>query len=96
MNTSDALPSRQQKPWRAWKSEPAHEASRQGPSHICLAQTRYLGTIGVMLVSAGRCGRVSGTVARQLDPGYSVRWTVSMIFLGVVVGGVNVYLFVRE
>jgi ATP synthase protein I len=28
--------------------------------------------------------------------GYSIRWTVSLILLGVFVGAVNVYLFIRE
>ena len=28
--------------------------------------------------------------------GYSMRWTLSMIFLGLVVGAINVYLYVRE
>jgi ATP synthase protein I len=38
-------------------------------------------------------------LGRWLDsrlPGYQVYWTVSMIFLGVVIGAVNVYLLIRE
>ena len=31
-----------------------------------------------------------------LVEGYSVRWTVSLILLGVFIGGLNVYLFIRE
>ena len=32
----------------------------------------------------------------SLAAGYSVRWTVSLLLLGVVVGALNVYLFIRE
>jgi ATP synthase protein I len=28
--------------------------------------------------------------------GYSMRWTLSLLFLGIIVGMVNVYLLVRE
>ena len=28
--------------------------------------------------------------------GYSVRWTLSLIVLGVIVGAVNVYLYIKE
>jgi len=28
--------------------------------------------------------------------GYSMRWTLSLIFLGIVIGAINVYYFVRE
>jgi len=31
-----------------------------------------------------------------LFAGYSIRFTVSLIVLGVAIGAVNVYLFVRE
>jgi len=32
----------------------------------------------------------------NLAEGYSVRWTLSMIILGVFIGAVNVYLFIKE
>jgi ATP synthase protein I len=28
--------------------------------------------------------------------GYSVRWTTSLIILGVMIGGMNVYLYIKE
>jgi ATP synthase protein I len=61
-----------------------------------LAQTRFLGTIGILLVLPIVAGAYLGLWLDSLAPGYSVRWTTSLIFLGVVVGGVNVYLFIRE
>jgi ATP synthase protein I len=61
-----------------------------------LAQTRYLGTIGILLVLPVIVGAYLGQWLDSIEPGYSVRWTVSLIFLGVVSGGVSVYLFIRD
>jgi ATP synthase protein I len=31
-----------------------------------------------------------------LAPGYSIRWTLSLLFLGLVIGGFNVYFLIRS
>ena len=59
-------------------------------------ETVYLGTIGVLFVAPVIGGAYLG---RWLDDrllGYSIHWTLSAILLGVLVGSVNVYLFIRE
>jgi ATP synthase protein I len=61
-----------------------------------LSQSVYMGTIAGLFVLPVVGGAYLGNWLDGLSAGYSVRWTVGMIFLGVVVGGVNVYLFVRE
>jgi ATP synthase protein I len=61
-----------------------------------LGQIVYLGTLGIMFVLPVIGGAYLGQWLDSLSTGYEVHWTVSMILLGVVVGGVNVYLFVRE
>ena len=61
-----------------------------------LGQTVYLGTLGLMFVLPVIGGAYLGQWLDTLSAGYEVHWTVSMIVLGVVVGGVNVYLFLRE
>ncbi len=61
-----------------------------------LSQSVYMGTIAGLFVLPVVGGAYLGNWLDGLSEGYSVRWTVGMIFLGVVVGGVNVYLFVRE
>lgn len=76
------------------QTERLKQAARDRPT--LLAQTRYLGTIGVLLVLPVIVGAYLGQWLDGLQPGYSVRWTVSLIVLGVFVGGLNVYLFVRE
>ena len=61
-----------------------------------LAQTTYIGTLGLLFVLPVVAGAYLGRWLDSMLAGYSLRWTLSMIFLGLVVGGVNVYLYVKE
>jgi len=70
------------------------QAERDRPT--LLAQTTYIGTLGLLFVLPVVAGAYLGRWLDGLMAGYSLRWTLSMIFLGLVVGGVNVYLYVRE
>lgn len=61
-----------------------------------LAQTAYVGVLGLLFVLPVIGGAYLGRWLDSLFEGYSMRWTLSLICLGVVVGAVNVYFFVRE
>jgi ATP synthase protein I len=61
-----------------------------------LRQTVYLGTLGLLLVVPVIVGAYVGRWLDGLVPGYSMRWTLSLIVLGVGIGALNVYLNVRE
>lgn len=61
-----------------------------------LAQTIYLGTLGLLFVLPVIGGAYLGKWLDSLAAGYSIRWTMSLILLGVFIGAVNVYLFIRE
>lgn len=61
-----------------------------------LAQTVYIGTLGLLFVLPVVAGAYLGHWLDSLLQGYSMRWTLSLILLGVAVGALNVYLFVRE
>lgn len=61
-----------------------------------LGQTVYLGTLGILLVLPVVAGAYLGLWLDSLSEEFEVRWTVSLIVVGVVVGGINVYLFLRE
>ena len=61
-----------------------------------LGQTIYLGTLGLMFVLPVVGGAYLGQWLDSLTAAYEVHWTVSLIVLGVVVGAVNVFLFLRE
>jgi ATP synthase protein I len=61
-----------------------------------LGQTVYLGTLGLLFVLPVIGGAYLGQWLDSLLAGYSVRWTLSLILLGVFMGALNVYLFIRE
>ena len=61
-----------------------------------IAQTVYLGTLGLLLVLPAVGGAYLGHWLDGLTAGYSIRWTISLIVLGVAIGALNVYLFVRD
>jgi ATP synthase protein I len=61
-----------------------------------LRQTVYLGTLGLLFVVPVIVGAYVGRWLDGLSAGYSMRWTLSLIVLGVSVGAVSVYLNVKE
>ena len=61
-----------------------------------LANTIYLGTLGVIFVLPVVVGAYLGNWLDNRMKGYSFSWTVTLIVLGVFVGAIDVYLFVRE
>ncbi|SHE57711.1 ATP synthase protein I [Microbulbifer donghaiensis] len=70
------------------------QAERDRPTLI--AQTIYIGTLGLVFVLPVIGGAYLGHWLDSLIEGYSTRWTLSLIVAGVVVGGINVYLLIRE
>jgi ATP synthase protein I len=61
-----------------------------------VGQTIYIGTLGLLFVLPVVGGAYLGYWIDSLMDGYSVRWTISLILLGVMVGAVNVYLLIKE
>lgn len=69
-------------------------ADRERPT--LMAQTAFLGVLALLLVIPLVLGAYLGHWLDSLREGYSVRWTVSLILVGLGVGIVNVYWFIRE
>lgn len=61
-----------------------------------LAQTVFLGTLALLFVLPVVGGAYLGHWLDSQLAGYSYRWTVSLLITGVMVGGVNVYLYIRR
>jgi ATP synthase protein I len=61
-----------------------------------LAQTVYIGTLGLVMVLPIIGGAYLGHWLDSLMIGYSMRWTLSLIFTGVVVGFFNVYFLIKD
>lgn len=64
--------------------------------HTLMAQTVFLGTLGLVFVLPVIAGAYLGSWIDGMLEGYSMRWTLSLMFLGIVIGAFNVYLLVRE
>ena len=52
--------------------------------------------LGLLFVLPVIGGAYLGQWLDSLAPEYSTRWTLSLILLGIMVGALNVYLFIRE
>jgi ATP synthase protein I len=70
------------------------KAERERPTLI--GQTVYIGTLGLLFVLPVVGGAYLGHWLDSLAAGYSIRWTMSLILLGVMIGILNVYFFIRE
>ena len=64
------------------------QARRDRPS--LLAQTVYMGTLAVLFVLPVVIGAYVGNWLDDMAKGYSFRWTIGLIFFGLVVGVINV------
>ncbi len=69
-------------------------AERDRPT--LLAQTVYLGSVGLMFILPVVAGAYLGHWLDGKLAGYSMRWTLSLLFAGIVIGGFNVYWLIRS
>lgn len=71
-----------------------NQAQKEKPT--LLAQTVFLGTLALMFVLPVAGGIYLGRwIDTQMD-GYSYRWSISLLLSGVLIGAVNVYLYIRK
>lgn len=61
-----------------------------------LAQSVFMGTLALLFVLPLIIGAYLGNWLDGMAQGYSVRWTLGLIFVGLGIGVVNVYMFIRE
>ena len=61
-----------------------------------LAQSVFMGTLALLFVLPVIIGAYLGNWLDGMAPGYSIHWTLGLIFAGLGIGVVNVYMFIRE
>ena len=61
-----------------------------------MGQTIYIGTLGLVLILPIIGGAYLGLWLDGLASNYSTFWTISLILLGVIIGMVNVYYFIKD
>lgn len=71
-----------------WKKASEHQ-------HF-LAQLGLLGTLGLLFVIPVVAGAYLGSWLDTRLEGFSTSWTVSLIVVGVFVGALNVYFYIRD
>jgi ATP synthase protein I len=69
------------------------KADRDRPT--LLAQTVFLGTLALLFVLPVVGGAYLGHWIDTLQSGFSYRWTMSGLVGGLLVGGINVYAYIR-
>lgn len=83
-----------------WRRDVARDTRRLAAAErgrrSLLAQTVFLGALSVLFLSPLIGGAYLGRWLDGLHEGYSVRWTVNLILLGLALGVLNVYLFIRR
>lgn len=70
------------------------QAEKERPT--LLAQTVFLGTLALLFVLPVVGGAYLGHWIDSLQAGYSYRWTVSLLVVGLIVGAMNVYLYIQK
>lgn len=70
------------------------KAERERPT--LLAQTVFLGTLGLVFVLPVVAGAFLGLWLDERLPGYSTRWTFSLLCFGLMVGGFGVYRLLKS
>ena len=61
-----------------------------------LAQSIFMGTLSLLFVLPVIVGAYLGNWLDDKTGGYSIQWTIGLIIAGLIMGIVNVYLYVRE
>ena len=70
------------------------QAEKERPT--LLAQTVFLGTLALLFVLPVVGGAYLGHWIDSLQTGYSYRWTMSLLLAGLIVGAMNVYLYIQR
>ena len=61
-----------------------------------MAQSVFMGTLTLLFVLPVIFGAYIGNWLDDKAQGYSIRWTIGLIFVGLAIGVVNVYFYVKE
>lgn len=67
----------------------------RSPARFIFGVALYGGTLGLLFVVPIVAGAYLGRWIDSLIVGYSVRWTISLILLGIAIGTYNVIYFLK-
>ena len=61
-----------------------------------MGYTVVLGTVAVLFIAPVVAGAYLGQWLDEHSPGFSARWTVSLILIGIATGAYNVYRYIKD
>ena len=67
----------------------------QREKHSVLVYASFLGVLGLVFVLPVVGGAYLGHWLDGFSKVYTIRWTLSLMFLGIIVGAMNVYFLMR-
>lgn len=83
-----------------WRRDVARDSERlkraEKAKRSMLAQSVFLGSLSVLFVVPLLAGAYLGEWLDSRGEGYTVRWTMNLIILGLALGVCNVVFFIRK
>lgn len=83
-----------------WRKDVARDTERlktaERSRRSLLAHTVFLGSLSVLFIVPLLAGAYLGRWLDSQGDGYTVRWTMNLIILGLALGIFNVYFFIRK
>lgn len=95
MKTESKEESQQKKLQKTVKQEAQRIKQAEKHKHSLLIYSSLAGVLGVVLVLPIVGGAYLGRWLDSLSSGFNISWTISLIFVGVIVGAVNVYYLIQ-
>ena len=95
-NTPGDMRSRQQELQKSVQKQVRRMKQAEKDRPTLLQQSIYLGTLGFMFVLPVIAGAYLGLWLDGRSEHYEWHWTICLLLLGLFVGAVNVFLFVRK
>lgn len=71
-------------------------ARAEREKHSILGYTAMLGTLAVLFIAPVVAGAYLGRWLDEHSAGFTARWTVSLILIGIAIGAYNVYRYVKD
>lgn len=85
---------------RALRQAVEHDARRLAQAErerrSVMGYTVVLGTVAVLFIVPVVAGAYMGRWLDEHSQGFSVRWTVSLILIGIATGAYNVYRYIKD
>ena len=95
VNNPPGKQSHQSKLQRSVNTEASRIKHAEKHKHSILVYGTYVGSLGMVLVLPIVGGAYLGRWLDGFDTGFNISWTVSLIFVGVIIGAVNAYYLIQ-